>query len=173
MATRISVALEDDLDGVPAAETVRFGLGGADYEIDLNKKNVKAFRKQLAPFVEHARNTRRGPRRHSRRTHQAVSAAAPSGLGRRPGHPGQRTWARPGERCGAVRGRYYTTVTQAWVTAGANHPRQVASDPNGEATACGWSPRLPARNREEGARMCRDERLHCHSLTTPRRKTRR
>ena len=39
MATRISVVLEDDLDGGPAAETVRFGLGAVEYEIDLNKKN--------------------------------------------------------------------------------------------------------------------------------------
>jgi hypothetical protein len=35
MAQRVTVALEDDLDGDPAAETVRFGFGGADYEMDL------------------------------------------------------------------------------------------------------------------------------------------
>jgi len=33
MATKITVALEDDLDGGPANETVRFGLGSAQYEI--------------------------------------------------------------------------------------------------------------------------------------------
>ena len=38
MATKIAVALEDDLSGGPANETVRFGLGGFDYEIDLSKK---------------------------------------------------------------------------------------------------------------------------------------
>ena len=38
MATKITVALEDDLDGSPADET-GFGRGGAEYEIDLNKKN--------------------------------------------------------------------------------------------------------------------------------------
>ena len=65
MATRISVALEDDLDGGPADETVRFGLGGSEYEIDLNKKNARAFRKQLAPFIEHARKAGRGQRRRS------------------------------------------------------------------------------------------------------------
>jgi Lsr2 len=63
MAQKITVALEDDLDGGPADETMRFGVGGAEYEIDLNKKNAKAFRKQLAPFVEHARTAGRGPRR--------------------------------------------------------------------------------------------------------------
>ena len=50
MAQKITVALEDDLDGGPADETVRFGLGGTDYEIDLSTKNADAFRRQLAPF---------------------------------------------------------------------------------------------------------------------------
>ena len=68
MATRISVALEDDLDGGPADETVRFGLGNAEYEIDLNKKNARAFRRQLAPFIEHARRAGRGQRRRPVRT---------------------------------------------------------------------------------------------------------
>jgi|SRR6266516_6575058 len=68
MATRISVALEDDLDGGPAEETVRFGLDGSEYEIDLNKKNARSFRKQLAPFVDHARKAGRGQRRRPVRT---------------------------------------------------------------------------------------------------------
>jgi hypothetical protein len=63
MATKITVALEDDLDGGPADETVRFAIGGTGYEIDLNKKNARAFRKQLAPFIEHARRAGRGQRR--------------------------------------------------------------------------------------------------------------
>jgi hypothetical protein len=68
MARKITVALEDDIDGGPAAETVRFGLGSAEYEIDLSKKNAAAFRRQLAPFIEHARKTGRGQRRRSERT---------------------------------------------------------------------------------------------------------
>ncbi len=68
MAQKITVALEDDLDGGPAEETVRFGLGGAEYEIDLSKKNAKTFRKQLAPFIEHARKAGRGQRRRAGRT---------------------------------------------------------------------------------------------------------
>ena len=35
----------------------RSGFGGAEYEIDLSKKNVRAFRKKLAPFLEHARKS--------------------------------------------------------------------------------------------------------------------
>ena len=68
MAQKITVALEDDLDGGPADETVRFGLGGTDYEIDLSTKNANAFRRQLAPSIEHARGTGRGRRRRAGRT---------------------------------------------------------------------------------------------------------
>lgn len=71
MATRIAVALEDDLDGGHADETLRFGIGGAEYEIDLSKKNARAFRKGLAPFVDHARKAGRGPRRRPARTSSA------------------------------------------------------------------------------------------------------
>ena len=63
MATKTTVTLEDDLDGGPADETVGFEVGGTASEIDLSKKNAAAFRKQLAPFVEHARRVGQGQRR--------------------------------------------------------------------------------------------------------------
>ena len=64
MAQRVTVTLEDDLSGGPADETVRFAFGGAEYEIDLSAKNATAFRKKLAPFIEHARKAgRRQPGR--------------------------------------------------------------------------------------------------------------
>ena len=68
MATKIAVALEDDLEGGPAVETVRFSVGGEEYEIDLNKKNAAAFRRKLAPFVEHARRPGREARRRTGRS---------------------------------------------------------------------------------------------------------
>ncbi len=68
MAQKVTVTLEDDLDGGPADETVRFGIGGAEYEIDLSRQNARAFRRKLAPFVEHARKAGRGQRRPSGRT---------------------------------------------------------------------------------------------------------
>jgi Lsr2 len=68
MARKITVELQDDLDGGPAAETVRFGVDSAEYEIDLSRKNAAAFRKKLAPFIDHARNTGRGQRRRPGRT---------------------------------------------------------------------------------------------------------
>jgi hypothetical protein len=63
MAQKTTVELEDDLDGGPADETVRFAFDGVSYEIDLGKRNARAFRKQIAPFVEHARKAGRGQRR--------------------------------------------------------------------------------------------------------------
>jgi len=63
MATRIAIVLEDDLDGGPADQTLLFGLGGTEYEIDLSAKNATRFRRQLAPFIEHARKAGPGPRR--------------------------------------------------------------------------------------------------------------
>jgi len=41
MATKITVALEDDLEGGPAVETVRFAVGGSEHEIDLNKRTPR------------------------------------------------------------------------------------------------------------------------------------
>lgn len=50
MAQRVTVELRDDLEGGPAVETVRFGLGGAEYEIDLSEKNARTLRQQLPPI---------------------------------------------------------------------------------------------------------------------------
>jgi len=47
---------------------VRFEVGGAEYEIDLSKKNARTFRKQLAPYLEHARRAGRGQRRRQARS---------------------------------------------------------------------------------------------------------
>ena len=63
MATKVNVVLEDDLDGGPADETVRFGLDGVAYEIDLSRQNARAFRREFASFLIHARPAERA-RRH-------------------------------------------------------------------------------------------------------------
>jgi hypothetical protein len=65
MATRIAIALEDDLDGGPAEKTLRFGIGGSEYEIDLSATNASGFSQQLAPFIDHARKAGPGQRGRS------------------------------------------------------------------------------------------------------------
>ena len=69
MARRTRVTLEDDLGGGQAEETLRFGIGGAEYEIDLSRTNATRFRTQIAPFIEHARQA-------SQRQRRAVRTAA-------------------------------------------------------------------------------------------------
>jgi hypothetical protein len=68
VATKIDVVLEDDLDGGPADETVRFGLDGVEYEIDLSKANARAFRREFASFLIHARRAEQGRRRRPARS---------------------------------------------------------------------------------------------------------
>jgi hypothetical protein len=68
MAQKITVELQDDLDGGPADETVRFEVDGTAYEIDLSTSNASTLRQQLAPFVDHARKAGRGPRPRAGRT---------------------------------------------------------------------------------------------------------
>ena len=60
--------------------------GGAEYEIDLNKKNAAAFRKKLAPFLEHARGPG-GGRRRAGRSRQAASAVPPRAWATEHGFP--------------------------------------------------------------------------------------
>src|SRR5215469_9693057 len=60
MARKVTVALQDDLDGSPAEQTVRFALNGDTYEIDLSHANAAAFRAQFTQFIEHARKASPG-----------------------------------------------------------------------------------------------------------------
>jgi len=99
MAQKVTVALEDDLDGGPADETIRFAIGGAQYEIDLSTSNATAFRQQLAPFIDHARKAGRGPRR---RPGRGTSSRERSG--------GIRAWAKDHGIAVSERGRIPASV---------------------------------------------------------------
>src|SRR5438067_6440686 len=106
MAQRVTIALEDDLDGGPADETVRFGFGGADYEIDLSTKNAAALRRQLAPFIEHARKAGRGQSRRAART--AASRQRSSDI---------RAWAHDQGIAVSERGRIPASVVEQYQAA--------------------------------------------------------
>ncbi len=55
-----TVTLVDDITGESADETVRFGLDGHAYEIDLSEANAKDLRSALAGFIESGRKVRGG-----------------------------------------------------------------------------------------------------------------
>ena len=106
MAQKVTVALEDDLEGGAADETVRFGLDGTDYEIDLSTKNANAFRRKLAPFIDHARKTGRGPRRRPGRS--AASRERSGGI---------RAWAKEQGIAVSDRGRIPASVVEQYEAA--------------------------------------------------------
>jgi nucleoid-associated protein Lsr2 len=106
MAQKITVTLEDDLDGGPANETLQFSVGGTQYEIDLNKKNARAFRKQVAPFIEHARRAGRGQRRHPGRTQSSRRHSSDI-----------RAWAKEQGIAVSERGRIPANVVEQYQTA--------------------------------------------------------
>jgi Lsr2 len=107
MAQKVTVALEDDLTGGPADETVRFAFDGTDYEIDLNAKNAAAFGKQIAPYVEHARKTGRAP---SRRAGRSAANRQRSG--------DIRAWAKEHGLAVSERGRIPASVVEQYQAAG-------------------------------------------------------
>jgi hypothetical protein len=83
MAQKVTDELEDDLDGGPAEQTVRFGVDGAEYEIDLSTKNAAALRRKLAPFIDHAARRDEEHAAGPGAPQQAGSAARTSGRGRK------------------------------------------------------------------------------------------
>ena len=58
MAKRIRVELIDDLDGSVlednAGESVKFGLDGVSYSLDLSKSNAKDFRSVMKKYIDNA-----------------------------------------------------------------------------------------------------------------------
>ena len=99
MAQKVAIELEDDLDGGPADETVRFGYDGAEYEIDLSAANARAFRNKLAPFIERARTPSRSTARRTARTTAGRQRSAEA-----------RAWAREHGLAVSARGRIPASV---------------------------------------------------------------
>ena len=118
MAQKVTVVLQDDLDGSRAHETVRFGIGGAEYEIDLSRKNAAAFRQRLAPFIESAR--RAGPAQRRRRGRTAVSRERSGEI---------RAWARKMGYAVSERGRIPARVVEQYTAFSRPSPGPPGTDP--------------------------------------------
>lgn len=106
--TRVTqVKLIDDLDGSPAAETVRFSLDRKAYEIDLSAHHAAALREAIAAFGDVAR-----PQPGPRRTPAITSSAAASA--RRSQNQAIRTWARAHGYAVPHRGRIPARISAAF-----------------------------------------------------------
>ncbi len=108
MAQKVTQELADDLDGSPAAVTVRFGYDGQDYEIELNEEHAAELDEFLTPYLEHARQVgdggRTGPGRRQPRQPRPDTEAI-------------RRWAREHGYQVSDRGRLPTDVVAAYQTA--------------------------------------------------------
>lgn len=107
MAQTVQIILEDDLDGGPAEETVRFGLDGAQYEIDLSEGNAAKLREAVRPFIAKARRAQ---------NKQAPKQARPTGKSN-PDTAAIRQWARENGHPVSDRGRIHQDVQKAYYDA--------------------------------------------------------
>jgi hypothetical protein len=74
VAQKIQTLFIDDLDGSAAEGTVRFGLDGTEYEIDLNEQHARQLRDALAQYVSAARRANGVARRPARTGGQAPAS---------------------------------------------------------------------------------------------------
>ena len=108
MAQKQTVTLIDDIDGESiAAETVRFGLDGVAYEIDLTEANAALLRGAFAAYVAAARKTPRGPVRGARKPVGAVGPTADE----------IRSWAKSKKLAVSERGRISAELQAAYAAA--------------------------------------------------------
>ena len=115
MAQQSTIILVDDLDDtIPATETIRFGVDGARYAIDLSAEHAAALREDVATWVTHARRTGGRPRtRTPRGTAQPHRSRSRTRTGRT--QPATvRDWARSNGYTVSARGRIPTTVQDAF-----------------------------------------------------------
>jgi hypothetical protein len=55
MARKVEVSLIDDMDGTVASETVKFGIDGLHYEVDLSDEHAEELRALLAQYIKAGR----------------------------------------------------------------------------------------------------------------------
>jgi len=103
MVSKMTVVLEDDVDGSVAAETVRFALDGVNYEIDLSSANAEKLRAAVAPWIGSARRT--GGRKAQVRATTARGASNANTI---------RAWAREKGYEVSDRGRVSAEVRKAY-----------------------------------------------------------
>jgi Lsr2 len=75
MARKVVTTLICDISGETADETVRFGLDGASYEIDLSEPNAFELRTVLTEYINVARKAGRGAKASVKRSNKSDNQA--------------------------------------------------------------------------------------------------
>lgn len=108
MAHRVQVDLVDDLNGEVAQETVRFGVDGTDYEIDLTAENAEKLRSALSEYVGKGRKTRGG------RKGQGGQQSTSTSRSKREDTQQIRQWAQDNGHNPSSRGRITQSIVDAY-----------------------------------------------------------
>jgi hypothetical protein len=106
LAQRVQVQLVDDLNGEEAQETVRFGVDGTEYEIDLTTENAESLRSTLSEYVDKGRKA-------SGRKRTPSASQAPS-KSKREDTQQIRQWAQDNGHKVSSRGRITQSVVDAY-----------------------------------------------------------
>lgn len=108
MAQRVQVELIDDLNGEVAQETIRFGVDGTDYEIDLTTENAEKLRSTLSEYVDKARKARNG------RKNQGDQRSTSTSRSKRENTQQIRQWAQENGYNPSSRGRITQSIVDAY-----------------------------------------------------------
>jgi Lsr2 len=76
VAQKVQTLFIDDIDGSAADGTIRFGLDGTEYEIDLNTGHAQELRDALAPYRNAARRISSNPQRPARASRKTPANGA-------------------------------------------------------------------------------------------------
>lgn len=105
MAQKVEINLIDDMTGEDAQETVRFGLDGNSYEIDLTTDNAATLRELLSIYTDKGRKAGRGtgkPRTTGSQREEMQKI---------------RKWARDNGHSPSSRGRLSSAIIDAYLSA--------------------------------------------------------
>lgn len=115
MAQKVKIILEDDLEGGAADETVRFGLDGGQFEIDLSTENAAKLREALRPYAAKARRVQ--ARSSARSGSGKTSRSSAQGQARNPETAAIRQWAKENNYEVSDRGRIHQSIQDAYYAA--------------------------------------------------------
>lgn len=102
MAQKVKIILIDDLDGGEADETVRFGLDGAQFEIDLSSAHAEELRSTLSTYISAARRESQAKQRQGAPAARNQEAAQ------------IREWAKANGYTVSSRGRVNSEIIEAY-----------------------------------------------------------
>jgi len=123
MARKTVVTLTDDIDGELADETVRFGIDGVYYEIDLRESNARKLREILQPYRSAARRTSPPTRGKASRSRSSAADRARSAE--------IRAWARRHGLPVSERGRISAALIAAYKANDPSRLKGTGSDRQG------------------------------------------